>query len=338
MPPRAVTRSTAKLRKRSDDAPRHCGSLGGKCTPMSPSASAPRMASVSACSADVGVGMAGERCGVRDPHAAEPDVVAAGPKACTSIADAGADVAERVAICIALGARRNPPACVILMLPRLAREHRDRQPGPFGERRVVGEIVAALRAARGDAPRAGQRRRRPAASAPCADVARSSVAVDDAVGVDELDRVGDRQAPGSRRRCACAAAIARATSAAVANGRAASWTSTMSGACGCERLEPGAHRGLPRRAAKHRRQQHRSPAAAAENARVVGMDHRLHEVDLPGVRRTAARLCADHRRAADRPCIAWAYSPPGARPAPGCDHDRGHADRHAIAPALLDPA
>ena len=46
---RAVTRSTAYFRKRSDAAPFHCGSLGGKCEPMSPSASAPRMASTKAC-------------------------------------------------------------------------------------------------------------------------------------------------------------------------------------------------------------------------------------------------------------------------------------------------
>ena len=50
-PPRARTRSTANLRKRSEEAPRHCGSLGGKCVPISPSASAPRIASTSACKA-----------------------------------------------------------------------------------------------------------------------------------------------------------------------------------------------------------------------------------------------------------------------------------------------
>src|SRR6516162_5830187 len=47
-PPRACTRSTAKARKRSEATPRHWGSLGGKWTPMSPSASAPRIASTSA--------------------------------------------------------------------------------------------------------------------------------------------------------------------------------------------------------------------------------------------------------------------------------------------------
>src|SRR5215472_6468764 len=48
-PPRAVTRSTAYFRNWSEEAPFHFMSLGGKCEPMSPSASAPRMASTSAC-------------------------------------------------------------------------------------------------------------------------------------------------------------------------------------------------------------------------------------------------------------------------------------------------
>src|SRR4029077_6725932 len=40
-PPRARTRSQAKARKRSEEAPFHCESLGGKCWPISPSANAP---------------------------------------------------------------------------------------------------------------------------------------------------------------------------------------------------------------------------------------------------------------------------------------------------------
>src|SRR6516164_1296173 len=49
-PPRLRTRSAAKARKRSELAPFHCGSPGGKWEPMSPSASAPRMASTTAWS------------------------------------------------------------------------------------------------------------------------------------------------------------------------------------------------------------------------------------------------------------------------------------------------
>ena len=40
-PPRARTRSAAWARKIFDAAPFHCGSEGGKCWPMSPSARAP---------------------------------------------------------------------------------------------------------------------------------------------------------------------------------------------------------------------------------------------------------------------------------------------------------
>ena len=77
-PPRALTRSAAKARKRSDDAPRHCGSLGGKYIPISPSASAPSTASVSACSTTSPSEWASDAPLGRDPHPAEPDVVAVG--------------------------------------------------------------------------------------------------------------------------------------------------------------------------------------------------------------------------------------------------------------------
>ena len=50
-----------------------------------------------------------------------------------------------------------------------------------------------------------------------------------------------------------AAAIAREISAAVTNGRAASWISTTSGLLAGERLQAGVHRGLARRAAIRRR-------------------------------------------------------------------------------------
>ena len=70
-PPLALTRSTAKARKRSEDAPRHCGSLGGKCEPMSPSARAPRIASVEGVEDDIGIGMAGQSAIVRDLDATE---------------------------------------------------------------------------------------------------------------------------------------------------------------------------------------------------------------------------------------------------------------------------
>ena len=48
MPFRELMRSTAFLRNIEDAAPSHCGSLGGKWLPISPSPNAPSMASVSA--------------------------------------------------------------------------------------------------------------------------------------------------------------------------------------------------------------------------------------------------------------------------------------------------
>ncbi len=93
-PPRACTRSTAKARKRSEEAPRHCGSLGGKCTPMSPSAQRAEDRIDQRMQHDVGVGMAGDAAVMGDAHAAEPDVIAGGELMHVE-AEAGAHVAER---------------------------------------------------------------------------------------------------------------------------------------------------------------------------------------------------------------------------------------------------
>ena len=65
-------RARARRRRRESDpttAPFHCGSLGGKCAPMSPSASAPRMASTSACSATSAseCPVTPRECGMRTP-------------------------------------------------------------------------------------------------------------------------------------------------------------------------------------------------------------------------------------------------------------------------------
>ena len=48
----------------------------------------------------------------------------------------------------AASARAKSSALVILILPGFALEHGDLHAGPFGERGIVGEIVAALRAPR----------------------------------------------------------------------------------------------------------------------------------------------------------------------------------------------
>ena len=140
-PPRAVTRSTAYFRKRSDDAPFHCGSLGGKCEPISPSASAPRMASTSAC------------------RPTSPSEWARKPRYAARARRRSSDDRRR-----RRRARRSRCRSVISPSPaarrassrtkssgsgefhvrRIALECRHRQSRPFGQRGVVGEIAAAL--------------------------------------------------------------------------------------------------------------------------------------------------------------------------------------------------
>ena len=144
-PPRARTRSTAKARKRSDEAPRHCGSLGGKCAPMSPSASAPRIASISACRTTSASEWPVSAVVVRNAHAAEHDVIA-GPNACTSMPEP-VRTSPSAASCVA-SARAKSSGVRELDIAGLALEHADRHAGPFGERGVVGEIIAARAAAR----------------------------------------------------------------------------------------------------------------------------------------------------------------------------------------------
>ena len=88
---------------------------------------------------DVGVGMPGDAARVRDFHAAEPDMIA-GDELVNVGAEPGADIAEVGQVC---------GFCAQEILRRgelhvagFAGEGRDRHPGPFGERGVVGEIVA----------------------------------------------------------------------------------------------------------------------------------------------------------------------------------------------------
>ena len=140
-PPRAVTRSTAYFRKRSDAAPFHCGSLGGKCEPISPSASAPRMASTSACRPTSPSECARKPLCVRHAHAADHQMIAVA-EGVHVVAGAGPDIAEH-------GAKAGFLADEIFRrrqfhVRRIAFKGRHRQSRPFRERRVVGEIAAAI--------------------------------------------------------------------------------------------------------------------------------------------------------------------------------------------------
>ena len=148
-----------------------------------------------------------------------------------------------------------------LHVAAFSRECRDLDARPFGQRRVVGEILAAFAWRRGGARRAGPRTRTPAASAPTRSSARSTVAGDMPAGVDPLDRVGDLQ-----RRDRGPGFAAGGDGAGNQLGRAERPRRVMHqhdvGRARLERLQPGSHRGLPRRAARHRGSS-RKPLAAA---------------------------------------------------------------------------
>ena len=235
---------------------------------------------------DVGIGMAGKLAVVRNLHAAEPDMVAAGVEGVDVIADAGADVGER-RLRVALGAgeilRRGH-----LHVAALALEYRDLAGPPIRPARRRRENPRGLRRRRAGARRAGQGRRTPAASARCAARERSSVAATRLVVVDQLHRVGDGQA--RNRRAAFRRRRDRAARPAPAevNGRAASCTSTMSGAVCRERLQPGPHRALTRCRTRHRAAPDEPRGGGGKAGGVVRMDHRQHQIDL----RMAARIRA----------------------------------------------
>ena len=76
VPPRARTRSAAKARKRSDEAPRHRGSLGGKWIADVAVREGAEDRVGQRVEDHVAVGMGDDAADVRHAHAAEPDMVA----------------------------------------------------------------------------------------------------------------------------------------------------------------------------------------------------------------------------------------------------------------------
>ena len=260
-PPRAFTRSTANMKKRSEEAPFHCGSLGGKCEPISPSASAPRMRVGQRVQADIGVGMAGELLRVRNTHAAEHDMIA-GREGVHVDAAAGAHVAKA---CELRGLRAREILRVgDLDIARLAFEHGDLHAGPFGERGVVGEVVAPLRRrapVRGEQGCVGKALRRlDGAQAP-----RSSVCCTKPCA-STVFTVSVTASPGTAAPPSRAASIARAISAWRGEGAGGVMHQHDIGLVRLQRLQPGAHRGLPRGAAEGRRQDGRACSAASSKA------------------------------------------------------------------------
>ena len=240
MPPRAAHAARRRRREtRSDEAPFHCGSDGGKCSPMSPSAERAEDRVGQRVQDDVGVRVADQAavCGI------------ATPPSMTCVAGAeGVDVDSRCRRARRRGAARRRPASrrsaaaissavVSLTLAGIAGTTRDRDARPFGDRRIVGERprpaarralcaarIASKRSPAASRPRGGRRaarsrrrrRRRRRASA-CSATGRAGTTASSAV---ERRRSRDRSAP------------------AETNGRAASWISTRSGGSAASAVRP----------------------------------------------------------------------------------------------------
>ena len=214
-------------------------------------------------------------------------------------------------------ARAKSSSVVSLMLPASPAKTDDLEPGPFGQRGVVGEIVAAGGsglAVRVEQRGKGERLRRLHA----AQLRAVERAGDQARGIDPLDRVGDFE-PGDRR----AGLRAGGDRARHQRGRAERPRRVVDQhdvrGARAQRLQAGPHRGLPGRAAEHRRQQFQALGGGLIRSHVVGMDDRLHGADLamPGKQRKAR---PDHGLAGQGSVLLGQIAP-GARPAPGCNDD-----------------
>ena len=208
---------------------------------------------------DVGVGMAGQRLRVCDADAAERDVIA-GREGMHVDAGAGAHIAER-ARRRALRRARNRPALVILMLPGSPAKTLTFMPAHSASAAssvkssrpcAAARRWAASRAAKSKACGVCTRRRLLRSSVLSTRPSASTV-----LTVSVTGRAG-MAAPLARPR------RSRATiRSALAKGRAASCTRTMSGGARAQGFQPGTHRGLPGGAADRPAASVSIPAAAA---------------------------------------------------------------------------
>ena len=212
----------------------------------------------------------------------------------------------------------------------LAGKHADLEAGPFGERGIVGEIVAAVRWRRGDARRAARGRRSSAASAPAAArCGRASCSTRPAAST--VLTVSVTGSAGIAAPVLPAAAIARDT-------KARRWRRAAprrgSGRCqACGRRAPRGRRA--RKPAGSRRR--RPPAEDRDRLTCVAEDVRTSSGRMTGWtnadlgmvdechRGVAAQHGSRHRSAG----IAWADRRRPARPASGRDDD-GCDFRHAV--------
>ena len=142
MPPRLATRAAASARKRSDEAPFHCGSEGGKCCADVAVADGAEHRVGQGMENHVGIGMADQPARMRHGDAAQHDLEA-GTEGVDVVADADAHVAERQRRFggEAPFGRLDVVRGGELDVAGLAGDGDDRHAGPFGDRRVVGERV-----------------------------------------------------------------------------------------------------------------------------------------------------------------------------------------------------
>ena len=165
------------------------------------------------------------------------------------------------AACASRSARDEILRCRHLHVARLALEYRDLEPRPFGERGVVGKIVAPRgrsAAVRVEQHRVGERLR----GLHGAQVRAIERRGDEAVVVDQLHRVGD-----GKRRHRRARFLSRRDRAVDQSGRRERPRRIVHQhdrrAVAGKRLEPGVHRALARRAADRPACARRSPSAAS---------------------------------------------------------------------------
>ena len=165
---------------------------------MSPSPMAPRMASVRACNADVGVRVALEPMRVRNLHPAQPNVIAGREGVHVEAAARSASRAGRAGSEKALGERDILGRRQLHVAARACHEL-DGKPGPLGKPGIVGEARLALL---GGAAVGGEDRREVEGlrrlRAP--QVGAVDGFGDRAVGRGALQRIGDRLGRDGRRR------------------------------------------------------------------------------------------------------------------------------------------
>ena len=333
--PRSPARSTALRRKISEAAPFHAGSDGGNHWPMSPSASAPKIASVSACMPTSASEWPTRPRSMATAHAAERHPVA-GAEGVHVEAVAGADVHASPPVVRVAGARSRSAAVVILKSASSPGDER----APRGRRRcatatsssalarcgaVRGEDRGEAEALRGlGAPQALAAARSPSPSRPAP---RQSASTTGSAGKAAGARRGRRATARDHRRRARRGGRRRGSAPRRAPRRPASASRPAS------TLPPGSRprrpggRGAGRRGRRRRRRRAGGPPGGSRRAA-------RRRPDAPAARPPPARarcraegevlLRRRVRRAAGR-----VRPPRSGQPSASCP-SRCHRDRHIV--------